>query len=325
MTTLPLFDAFDVPSRPLGSRLQALAQRGVYLGGSSWKYPGWLGSVYTKERYMTRGRFSQKKFEAECLAEYAETFPIVCGDFSFYQFPAAEAWSRLFGSAPRTLLFAFKVPEEITVPAWPLHARYGVRGGTANANFLNAQVFEDLFLRPLEPYRAQVAVLIFEFGTLPSSAYPSGELFADDLARFLDQLPKGWPYAVEIRNAEFLTPFHFDCLRKRQVAHVFNAWSRMPELHVQTALPEAFTAGFTVARALLRRGRTYEQAVKTFSPYEEVREIYGAGRRALRGLVERGLAEKQSTFLFVNNRFEGNSPSTIQAVVDEVALTPGGF
>jgi hypothetical protein len=85
METLPLFEDPDPQVRsPLAARLHALASEGVYFGTSSWKYPGWLGSIYKPERYFTRGRFSQKKFESECLAEYAETFPAVCGDFSFY-------------------------------------------------------------------------------------------------------------------------------------------------------------------------------------------------------------------------------------------------
>src|SRR3954470_24933502 len=50
--------------------------------------PGGTGSLlmesglYTPERYMTRGRFSKKRFHEECIHEYAETFPIVGGDFS---------------------------------------------------------------------------------------------------------------------------------------------------------------------------------------------------------------------------------------------------
>ena len=86
----------------------ALAARGIYFGTSSWKYEGWLGRIYTEERYLTRGRFSQKKFEAECLGEYALTFPVVCGDFSFYQFPSEDYWRKLFASAPHSLRFAFK-------------------------------------------------------------------------------------------------------------------------------------------------------------------------------------------------------------------------
>ncbi len=64
-------------------------------------------------------------------------------------------------------------------------------------------------------------------------------------------------------------------------AHDFNAWTRMPSLEEQVQLPDADTADFTVVRALLRRGRTYEQAVESFEPYREVRESSeGAGGHA---------------------------------------------
>ena len=92
---LPLFDeAPPFNRRALAERLGQLAAENIWIGTRSWKYEGWCGQIYTPERYMTRGRFARKRFEAECLAEYAETFPIVCGDFSFYQFPAAEHWWR---------------------------------------------------------------------------------------------------------------------------------------------------------------------------------------------------------------------------------------
>ena len=76
----------------LAEKLRALAAQNIFIGGSSWKYEGWLGQIYTRERYLTRGKFSQKQFEQECLREYAETFPTVCGDFAFYQFPTPEFW-----------------------------------------------------------------------------------------------------------------------------------------------------------------------------------------------------------------------------------------
>ncbi len=85
-----LFDTSPEPpllAARLGPRLRELAERGVYFGTSSWRYQGWLGSVYSPERYLTRGKFSAKKFAEECLQEYAETFPVVGGDFSFYTVP----------------------------------------------------------------------------------------------------------------------------------------------------------------------------------------------------------------------------------------------
>lgn len=318
MSSTPLFDeapAFDRVR--LAERLQRLAREGIYIGTSSWKYEGWLGQIYTRERYLVRGAFSQKRFEAECLAEYAETFPVVGGDFSFYQFPSADYWRRLFASAPETLRFGLKVPEQITVKIWPSHARHGALGGQHNSSFLDVELLERAFLSRLEPYRKRVAVLIFEFGAFSKQAYAGPAEFLRDLDRFLSRLPSGFRYSVEIRNPEYLVGDYFDCLRARNVAHVFNAWTRMPELDTQLRMPGAFTADFTVCRALLRRGRSYEEAVKLFAPYDRIKDPNPRGREALRRLIETARRDGRSAFIFVNNRFEGNAPATIEAIVSD--------
>lgn len=311
--TLPLFDktpAFDRTG--LAGRLRALAAENIWIGTSSWKYPGWLDQIYSRDRYLTRGRFSQKRFEAECLAEYAETFPIVCGDFSFYQFPTPDFWQRLFASAPSGLRFALKVPEEVTAEVFPKHPRYGPRAGTKNESFLNADALAALFLEPLESYRERIATLIFEFG---ARSTPLREFIAR-LGTFLDVLPPSFRYAVEVRNRTYLAVPYFDCLGERGVAHVFNAWTRMPPLAEQIAIPAAFTADFTVVRALLREGRAYEQAVEQLSPYDQVKDENPEGREALRALIRRMREERRAALIFVNNRFEGNAPTTIQAITE---------
>jgi uncharacterized protein YecE (DUF72 family) len=314
MSNLPLFPS---PPAGLAGRLAALARHDVWVGTSSWKYPGWLGQIYTAERYMTRGKFSQKKFEETCLTEYAETFPIVCGDFSFYQFPAPDYWARLFAGTPETFRFALKVPEFITVKRFPSHARYGNRGGTPNESFLNVDLLQEMFLAPLAAHGEKAALLIFEFGAFSKADFESAAAFAAVLDEFLGRLPRQCRYAVEIRNREYLVPAYFDCLRRRRVAHVFNAWTRMPELAEQIQIREAFTADFTVTRALLRAGRSYEQAVAKFSPYETVKDPNPSARAALRSLIEAALDQPRAAYIFVNNRLEGNAPSTIEAIVDD--------
>ncbi len=288
-------DAFDRDL--LRGRLLRLAERGVYLGGSSWKYPGWLGQIYSRSRYQTRGRFSKKLFDDTCLSEYATVFPTVCGDFAFYQFPTDAMWAKLFRQTPGHFRFGFKVPEMITV--------FG------NPTFLDASLFEDSFLRPLEPYRQQIGVLIFEFGTIRQTID-----FPAVLDPFLERLPPGWRFAVEVRNPEFLEPRYFDCLRAHNVSHVYNAWTRMPELADQIAIPESRTAELIVARALLRRGRPYEDAVRKFSPYDRVQEVNEPVRGALRELIDIAIVNGQPAIIFVNNRLEGNSPGTIIALTD---------
>src|SRR5258708_16625878 len=222
--TLPLFDPppnFDRDG--LASRLRALAGQNIWIGTSSWKYEGWLDQIYTRERYGVRGKFSRKRFESECLAEYAGIFPVVCGDFSFYQFPAPEYWHRLFSSAPASLQFALKVPEEVTAEVFPKHAGYGPRPGLKNESYLNADALQALFLEPLAPYAGRVSSLIFEFGT--RGAHPRE--FVGRLEPFLATLASGFRYAVEVRNREYLAPYYFDCLRAHGIAHVLNSWTRM--------------------------------------------------------------------------------------------------
>lgn len=54
----------DLPPQAarLAPKLKALAGGGLYFGTSSWKYEGWIGSVYSEDRYKTRGKHSKKKF-----------------------------------------------------------------------------------------------------------------------------------------------------------------------------------------------------------------------------------------------------------------------
>jgi uncharacterized protein YecE (DUF72 family) len=301
----------------LASRLGALAKTGIYIGGSSWKYEGWLGQVYYRERYLSRGRFSRSLFEAECLKEYAETFPTVCGDFAFYQFPTDEFWRKLFRQVPESFRFAFKVPEQITCKVFPEHARYGSQAGRDNDAFLDRGMLESMFLRPLLPYWQKTALLIFEFGTFGRRSFAGVREFVDRLDPFLAGLPPDFKYGVEVRNPEFLESDYFACLRSHGIAHVYNAWSKMPELQHQMASPGSATAGFLVCRALLRRGRMYEQAVKEFSPYTEVRDPNPEARAAMRVLIGRAREDRKTLFLFVNNRLEGNSPMTILSLVED--------
>lgn len=321
---MSLFPAFEDESRPptaarLAPKLRALADQGIHFGTSSWKYEGWLGSIYDPERYKVRGKFSKKRFEENCLAEYAETFPVVGGDFSFYQFPSAAYWSKLFGDSPASLRFALKVPEDITVATWPKHARYGTRAGQPNEGFLDAELFTELFLKPLSLYRTRLAALMFEFGTFNKQTFPTPADFHARLAGFLAEVPAGFPCAVEIRNADYFNADHVAILKAHDTAHVFNAWTRMPTLPDQLDLAGAAeTADFTICRALLQRGRAYDDAVQKFEPYREVQEEYPPAREGLKRLAEHARRRRRPAFLLVNNRLEGNAPGTIEAVADSL-------
>jgi uncharacterized protein YecE (DUF72 family) len=313
----PLFEEPGALDRDgLAARLNALASERIYIGGSSWKYEGWLGQVYSRERYLARGRFSRKRFEAECLREYCETFPTVCGDFAFYQFPNDDFWRKLFAQVPERFQFAFKVPEQITCKTFPAHLRYGSDAGKENESFLHVGMMREMFLQPLLRYRQKTALLIFEFGTFAHRSFPDAAAFLERLDPFLAALPEEFRYGVEIRNPEFLEREYFACLRRNKVAHVYNAWSRMPELRFQMSIPDSLTADFAVCRALLRYGRPYEEAVKRFAPYREIQDPNPQARDSMRVLIGRFREDRRMLFLFVNNRLEGNAPLTILSLVE---------
>lgn len=285
--------------------------RGVLVGTSSWKYDGWLDSIYERSLYEWRGKVSKARFEAECLREYASLFPTVCSDSGFYRFPDPKYVAKLAEQVPEGFRMSWKVTDEITVKKFPLHPRHGERAGRANSNFLNAELFTEAFLGPMEEYRDKTGVLMFEFSQFHKGDFERGKDFVDALERFLGTLPKGWQYGVEIRNRGFLQKDYFDALRSHGVAHVFNSWSRMPDAIDQMDMEGSFTADFFASRFLLKPGRAYQDAVDAFSPYTEVKEIYEPVRRGIRRLAE--MRTRRPSYVFVNNRAEGSALGTILA------------
>src|SRR6185436_19285911 len=299
-------------------RAAELAAKGVFIGTSSWKYEGWFGQLYTPTRYEYRGKVAKTRFERDCLNEYAEVFKTVCVDAAYYSFPRREYLQGLAAQVPSDFRFGFKVTDEITTRKFPNLDRFGSRAGKANENFLNADLFATAFLKPCEDIRDKVGVLMFEFSRFYPTDYEHGRDFVADLDGFLGKLPKGWPYAIEMRNRFWLKDEYFGCLARHGVSHVFNSWDAMPPVSEQLALPGSRTnPELVAARFLLKPGRKYEDAVKTFQPYHETKEVNEEARKAGAGLIVEGerYEPRRKTYIYVNNRLEGNALETIAAMV----------
>jgi uncharacterized protein YecE (DUF72 family) len=301
------------------ARLAELASQGVYVGTSSWKYAGWRGSLYDESRYVYRGKLAEARFERECLREYAEVFKTVCVDAAYYKFPDRRYLEGMVSQVPADFRFGFKVTDEITIKKFTNLPRHGVRAGKPNENFLNADLFATAFLKPCEEFREHVGLLMFEFSQFHKSDFERGRDFVDALDAFLEKLPKGWPYGVEMRNRNFLHPDYFAMLSKHGVAHIFNSWTHMPGVAEQMAMERSITnPALAGARFLLKPGRDYEEAVRLFKPYREIKEEDREARRAARQLIEyriKGAAGGRQTYIFVNNRLEGNALATIRAML----------
>ena len=69
-------------------------------------------------------------------------------------------------------------------------------------------------------------------------------------------------------------------------------------------------------RFLSRLPKGYEYAVELFQPYEKIKEENPELRLGLAEAVRRCIAEGKKLYAYVNNRAEGNSPRTIEAILD---------
>lgn len=301
------------------ARIKSLAGRNVLVGTSSWKYPGWCGTIYDEQRYLWRGAFSKRRFESACLREYAGMFSTVCVDAAYYRFPDAAYLETMMSQVPDGFLFAFKVTDDVTIKRYSNLPRFGPKAGQMNPDYLNADLFASSFLRPCEPFRHKIGLLIFEFSRFYPTDYLRGRDFAAELDVFLSQLPNGWPYGVEVRNRYFLKPGYFEVLQRHGVTHVYNSWAEMPEVADQMRIPESFTTpGRVAARFLLKPGRKYQQAVDLFSPYNEIKEPHEPARQAGAALIRDGLEHHgRKTFIYVNNRLEGNAPETLACMIEQ--------
>jgi uncharacterized protein YecE (DUF72 family) len=313
--------AFD--REQMQKKAALLASRGVFIGTSSWKYPGWLGQIYSPARYEYRGKVAKTRFERDCLSEYAEVFKTVCVDSAYYDFPRREQLLKLADAVPGDFRFGFKVTDAVTIRKFPNLPRFGMKAGQRNKDFLNTDLFATAFLKPCEEIRAKIGVLMFEFSRFGSGDYERGSDFVAELDAFLGRLPGGWPYAVEMRNKHWLRDEYFGSLARHGVTHVFNSWEAMPPVSEQMALPGSRTnPKLCAARFLLKPGRKYEEAVKTFQPYDQVKEPNPDAQAAGKVLVAEGKAAglDRKTFIYVNNRLEGNALQTIDAMLEPSAL-----
>lgn len=148
--------AFD--REAMKAKAAELAAQGVFIGTSSWKYEGWMGQLYTPQRYEYRGKVAKTRFERDCLGEYAEVFKTVCVDAAYYTFPNEKYLEGLASRVPPDFQFGFKVTDEITTRRFPNLDRFGVRAGKPNENFLNADLFTKAFLKPCDTIRPHVGI-----------------------------------------------------------------------------------------------------------------------------------------------------------------------
>jgi uncharacterized protein YecE (DUF72 family) len=229
---------------------------------------------------------------ADYLSYYATKFNTVEVDSTFYRTPSVatvNGWER---KTPTGFNLAAKVPQLIT------HEK------------ILKDCEEDLkrYLEIMDLMGEKLGPLLFQFGYFNKTAFKSGTEFLARLAPFLKKLPKGYRFALEIRNKQWLTAEFFDLLREHHVAYALIDQAWMPRASEIFEKFDPITADFTYIRLLGDR-KGIEQKTKVWDKVivDRSRELMSWVNVCQR-TVRRGV----STYVYVNNHYAGFAPATVE-------------
>jgi uncharacterized protein YecE (DUF72 family) len=321
MKSSPLQESFHFMQVPSGGApvkppfdpkvLFRLAAQGLFIGTSSWKYRGWEGMIYQG------GYASEAQFQRVSLREYTSYFPTVGVDFTYFAWPMREMMAYLLESTPENFRLCPKVTKRITMSSFPNLPAYGKWAGQKNPDFLNAELFQDQFYEPISLLKGRLGVVLFEFH---GPEVEDLRLFE----RFFASIPRDISYAVEIRNPELVQTSAYELLAKLNLAPVFSVWTKMPSLAEQwqaflPALPLLDSNLPFVGLGLLKPGRSYDEAVQLFQPFQKRQEPCEQEIRAMAMLGDEAQKLGRKAFFLLNNRLEGSAPHSVGALLDSLS------
>ena len=251
----------------------------ILLGTSSFTASGWAGAFYPKGMRP-----------ADYLSFYAEHFPAVEVDSTFYACPSVQTVQNWAARTPEGFTFAVKIPQAIS------HERVLVGCDAELADFL----------RTMDALGPKLGPIVFQFPFFNKSAFRDRHEFLDRLLPFLVKLPNSYRFAIEIRNRNWLDAEFASLLRERSIALVLQDRSWMPNPSELKFDP--ITAGWTYIRWLGDR-KAIEQQTMTWD------KIIVDRSTELSSWVDFCYQVRKRGVLiyaFANNHFSGHSPATIE-------------
>lgn len=316
------------PGRALGPasvppRLHALARQrppGLFLGTSSWSFPGWAGLVYDRVA-------SERTLSHRGLRAYAQhpLFQAVGVDRTHYA-PMRAADLRAYADdVPAHFRFLVKAHDALTLPVFPRHRRYGARAGEPNARYLDPAYATDVVAGPVaEALGDKLYALLFQFAPQAAGARDEPSRFAARIHDFLRALPGHVPCAVEVRNAEWLGVDLGAALQDAGAIPCLSSITAMPSPRVQSERLgglERFGPR-VLCRWLLHRGHRYEDAYRAYHPFSALVEEDTETRGELAALACDALRAGRQVMVIVNNKAEGCAPRSIARLHE--AIVSGG-
>lgn len=270
-------------------------------GTCSWTDKAWQGTFYPKGLGQT-----------EWLAHYAQSFPAVEIDATYYAIPDArvvEGWQR---KTPAGFVVCAKFPRSI------VHGGESAKPDATRA-LLPEVVGEELrqFLEVIALLGDKLGPLVIQLPFFDAKAFASVEAFLARLEPFLAQLPRGFRYALEVRNKTWLGEPLCALLRRFGVALALVDLAYMPHPADVARRLDVVTTDFVYVRLIGDR-----KAVDALTDRLD-HTVIDQSRRLARWakLLQELMPKVRDVYVFANNHYAGYAPATVRELL---ALMPHG-
>ncbi len=276
------------------------------IGTCSWKFDSWVGLVYSR------------KDRASYLKEYARRYNTVEIDQWFWSLfgedrvllPRPDVVKEYAASVPASFRFSVKVPNSVTLTHFYRKARSDPL--VANPHFLSLEVLEK-FLDALKPMGSRLGPVMFQFEYLNKRKMASQAAFLKQFSDFMARCPSGFMYCVEIRNPDYLNEEYFRFLQMQGLRHVFIQGYYMPPIFGMYRDFADYVKRLTVIR--LHGPSRSDIEAQTRKKWHKIVEPRDGELDSLRNMLRDLRARKVTTYLNVNNHYEGSAPLTIERIV----------
>jgi uncharacterized protein YecE (DUF72 family) len=306
----------------------------VFIGTASDRYAGWIGQIYSEERYRNRisaraksvGGKSLKEevLPVESVQEYFRHFSVLELDFTFYRllldedlrptqnYHVLRSYRRYMGEHDHLLL---KVPQVIFAQRLWRDGKF-----TENPDYLNPEIFTRHFYEPaLDLLGDLVRGFIFEQEYQLKRGRRSPDEFVPALDEFLDKIPEDERYHIELRTESLFSDPYFTVLERHGVGQVLSHWTWLPPLWRQFNLSHRrflSASNQCIIRLMTPLGMRYEDAYVKAYPFDKMIPGMMSPRmiddtvEVMVAAINRGV----DINVVINNRAGGNAPIIAQKI-----------
>ena len=307
--------------------------RNIYLGTSSWNFPGWRGIVWSHASGLSQ--LSQQGLPAYSKYPIFRTVGI---DRAFYRPLQKSVYAGFADQVPDDFRFLVKAPQIVCDSVLRDHTG---RPMHANPDYLNAvRALEEFVLPAVEGLGNKAGVLVFEMPNIPRHALierPAQYAAIATMADFFSQIKSRMPtqsvtLAVEMRTRVLLTPRWVKEMASTGVRPVLSLHPSMPSIMRQTDMLRLFdapgvevgpwqAAGDIVIRWSLAAGGTYSGLKRDWAPFNRIQQEDIVAREGIVWLLELAKASGVRAFVVANNKAEGCAPLTMRAIAESLTGT----